>query len=1232
METLENLIKVSEENKMNFENNDKNKALNENMNNEIAKNNEEEKPSNNFNLDNLLNNKISMNNIPEEKEKENEKLENNINVEKNENNIKSENLPLNNEQKTINDIITENNKSNNLNIEYEYKDKEENEEYIGRDRTYSFRPKKAPGTPVLSQKNEKNINEFKIESDKKETEVKETNQIFNSIPAFTETIQTKIENNENINITVNDQITNKHNNNNDESGEDSAYKEEEDFLAQEELKRSQKEEINNVNNKEEKKEDKDVDIIEERKEEEEDDNNEIKAKEKEEEEAQKKYLEEQDKRKSLQNLRNEMDMRTSYLRDSVEQKKKQLIEMLNKKKKLAESQKEKEKDKDKDKLNKGKNNDIIINEKKEKEFNSNTIKSAKKKQLSNTVFNRLYNNDRKKEKEKERQREREREKEKELEAYKKKVIKANITNKNIKSNRSYQNILPTNKKEKEINSIIIDENINDENNLLNNSQAQNINFPMINDLKKDLNKNAPQKQNTSQNLFDTNEFIKKFLNDSKIMNNTKKFEQFTKPIMFDDSVNESFSFRPEINRRSKILCNKRLKNTKNSPPPISKNVKNVKNTKNTKNSKNTKNLKNTKSYVENRRLNASVNELLYEDASFKKQRLENICINEEINFKKSGNKPLISKGSANLLLKNYEVKLNNIIEKYSKKNEGKFSIINVIQCLWEIHIIRELLKNNDKNIEEINLEEIKKIIEKILDKNTKGPREIEEIEFIEQLWIKINPYYTNENDLIEAEKFKKFLKLLFSLNEQSEINKMVGTVDKYLKTINSKKKENIEIKEENNETNENNKNNENNDNNKSNETNENNKNNENNDNNKNNETNENEKNNDNNINTENNNIKEENINDKIFVSIIRKKEYKKQDIWPLSKFIRVFFELKKLLSTYNSTKKEKIMENIVKEREKLLTFTPDFNATSSYFRRKEKKEKNEDNASINSSITGTNKTKRKHDFNKLYEEFMFKKRLHEQALMVLRENKERREAKMCTGRPSINRDYKIKNRKRTPEVGCSRNEFLYKLNKDIMDNRKQKLSEEEKELKKRFSFRPKISTSKFLTNKSYVDGPKYKPKGAEAYIKRNRSVIQFRKKEAEEANKPVQFNYDKILKRKAYVPRIKDLEPSTNLMERNEIHSNEAKSIKNNDNHSMSNYNDNNNNNDNDIYFTIKVKTVTGRVKPLKIYLNNNPIETANNFCNANNIQKNTRDKIIQKIKELKEIYQEMGIKEDKKE
>ena len=252
--------------------------------------------------------------------------------------------------------------------------------------------------------------------------------------------------------------------------------------------------------------------------------------------------------------------------------------------------------------------------------------------------------------------------------------------------------------------------------------------------------------------------------------------------------------------------------------------------------------------------------------------------------------------------------------------------------------------------------------------------------------------------------------------------------------------------------------------------------------------------------------------------------------------------------------------------------------------------------------------------------------------MILRSNKEKKELKMLTDRPKINKDYKMKNRRKTPEVGCSRNEFLYKLNKDILDTKKQNEIKKENEYKK-YSFKPTISSNPFLMNKSFAEGEKNQPKGSEEYIKRNRSLIQFKKRESiKEENRITGQNYEKTIKKKVNLPRIKDLEPSTNLMERNEIHSNEAKSIKNNDNHSMSNYNENNNNNDNDIYFTIKVKTVTGRVKPLKIYLNNNPIETANNFCNANNIQKNTRDKIIQKIKELKEVYQEMGIKEDKKE
>jgi len=900
MSSIDNFIKyfseennIKEENKENFENSIENKGFNQNMINKIERNNLEEKSSNNYNIDNLLNNKVSMNNNFEEKEK----------LEKSEN--------ISNEDK---DIINE-----------------EKDEYIGRDRTYSFKPKKVPGTPVLNKEEENKTNEFKLDNEKQEEEISKTNEIFDNIPAFSEKVQTKIENNENndnlINNIIDDQIINieKYNrrqsfsiernnlndlNDNNEESDDDTYKEEEDFLSKEELRRGKKDELNNMFKKKEKKEDKVIqiiekrkeeegsklaEIIEERKEEEEEDNEETKEKEKEkeEEEAQRKYLEEQDKRKSLQNMRNEMNIRTSSLRDSVEQKKKKLMEMLNEKKNLMENKNNKEKDKEKDKSNN------TINEKKSI---NNSMKygekiNAKKKQLSSTVFNRLYNIDKKKEKEKEK------EKVKPLGRNNNKKIvrnniKYNLKNKNNKLNKSQTNIFSTNKRE--INSFIIDENPSDDNNLLNNSQRLNIHFPMINDLKKELNKKEYHKQKTNQNLFNTKAFIQKFLNDSKNINSSQKFEKFSKPIIIEDSENESYSFRPEINQKSKDLCIKRVKKRKNSSPNLDNN-----------------NL--ARSYIENRRLNAPIGDLLYEDATIKKQKLENICINEKINIKKDGNQSLISKGSVNLLLKNYEIKLNNIIEKYAKLNEGKFSITNAIQILWEIHILREILKYSNKNIEEISLDYIKDITEKILDKNTKVPREIEEIEFVEQFWIKINPYYQNEKDLIEEEQLKRFLKLLFSLNEQSEINKSIGSVNKYLKTIKDPKKENIENKEEDNEININN------------------------------------------DNDNNNNINEENSNNKVFVSLLRKKEYRRQDIWPISKFIRVFFELKKLLSTYKSSKKDKIMEDIKKEREKELTFQPDFNATSSYFRKRQKKDEDEDinNTSINSNNNDNNKKKKK---------------------------------------------------------------------------------------------------------------------------------------------------------------------------------------------------------------------------------------------------------------------------------
>ena len=333
------------------------------------------------------------------------------------------------------------------------------------------------------------------------------------------------------------------------------------------------------------------------------------------------------------------------------------------------------------------------------------------------------------------------------------------------------------------------------------------------------------------------------------------------------------------------------------------------------------------------------------------------------------------------------------------------------------------------------------------------------------------------------------------------------------------------------------------------------------------------------------------------------------------------------------------MEEIIKERDKELTFQPDFNATTSYFKRKsitDKKEDIQNNSMNNSSISGmnSNKNKKKHDFNKIYEEFMLKKKMHEQALMILRQNKDKKEIKMCTDRPKINKNYKIKNRKKTPEVGCSRNEFLYKLNKEIQDTKKQKILERQREIdeKETFSFMPTINKSNIFLNKNFAERPKRMPRGSEEYIKRNRSVIQFKKRQFN-----YQFNtdsnYEKKEHHKVNLHKFIDTEQKNsvnNVNNINNINNIAKKDIEQKDHKEYKEQKDNIEKTDDkinsqkdDVYFTIQVKTAEGYVKPLKIYMNKNPIETANNFCDINNIRKSTRDKIILNIKKLQKQYGE---------
>ena len=1026
----------------------------------------------------------------------------------------------------INEIISnDDNKLNTTNSEYVEKlNNEENSktENALKDKEISFKPKDIQGTANLNKEEGINkVNEFKLEENNinKNMEEIETKVNSNKLPDNLETLDNKIQSNENFLNMIQNQIIDNNKNMNSITNVN---------LNNINIDKEEKTEINNENKKND-----NLNVILDNKKEE---IEEIKK----EENNNNAFTEEQ------KDIKIDSNMNPTMLKDIIQQNKKQLSDILN-----SNIKKE-----DKIEINNNINDDIINNNNEEEKkeikndsinFNININNIEKQKEIKYTNIN--INNIEEKNKNNNINNKKYGEKIKE----KKKQLNNTVLN------RLYNDKKKVNDKEKEKEK---------ENNLKKNGK---INKTTKTQKNKESNKNV---NSSNDNNLCSNLLIQNFLKDSKNSEILKKLEILKQPLLFVDYEDEAYSFKPEINKKSRDLVKKRLQRKKTDINNNNNNKKDIKTT------------------------------------------------------KENENKFVMNKSSISMLLKKNEHNINEIIGKYSNSNDGKLSIVNTIQSLWDIHILREVLKSYSKNIESIDLETIKNIVKEIGNKNAKNTREMEEVEFVEQLWIKINPYYKNEKDFIEKEVLYKFLKILFSFDEQNEINKMITTVENFLKPINKKKKSQIEENKLKEDIKENNIDQDNKD-----------------------------------INNENKDNIEENkdiINNKIsidksfnnkdinnykYISLLREKEFGKNEIWPMSKFLRAFFALKKLIYTYKNTKKAKVMEELIKERDKELTFQPDFNATTTYFKRKsinDKKEDIQNNSLNNSSISGlnSNKNKKKHDFNKIYEEFMLKKKMHEQALMILRQNKDKKEIKMCTDRPKINKHYKIKNRKKTPEVGCSRNEFLYKLNKEILNTRKEKILERQKEIeeKETFSFRPIINKNDIFLNKKFAERHKRMPRGSEEYIKRNRSVIQFKKRQFNyQLN--TDSNYEKPENQKVNLYKINNTEQKNSINNMNKV--NNLNNINN-----INNFNkedteqkehkeykeqedknakaeDKISNKNDDVYFTIQVKTAEGFIKPLKIFINKNPIETANNFCDINNIKKSTRDKIIQNIKILQKQYGE---------
>ncbi len=133
----------------------------------------------------------------------------------------------------------------------------------------------------------------------------------------------------------------------------------------------------------------------------------------------------------------------------------------------------------------------------------------------------------------------------------------------------------------------------------------------------------------------------------------------------------------------------------------------------------------------------------------------------------------MSKYSYNLVIERINKKINNIINKYTIN--GKLSIVNIIQCLSDLKIINELIKNNQ--IIDLKIDTLKTIIENV---NEKDQKKSEELQLLEQIWFTINP---SMDDFINKDIFFEFLKILFSSNKNDINNNQIKELEISVKKL-----------------------------------------------------------------------------------------------------------------------------------------------------------------------------------------------------------------------------------------------------------------------------------------------------------------------------------------------------------------------------------------------------------------------------------------------------------------
>ena len=233
-----------------------------------------------------------------------------------------------------------------------------------------------------------------------------------------------------------------------------------------------------------------------------------------------------------------------------------------------------------------------------------------------------------------------------------------------------------------------------------------------------------------------------------------------------------------------------------------------------------------------------------------------------------------------------------------------------------------------------------------------------------------------------------------------------------------------------------------------------------------------------------------------------------------------------------------------------------------------------------------------------------REKLRQQVLEEMKKENEEKDLKECTFKPKINVEKKRrKNSQNNLKSNISIFDKLYLTDKGKYEKlKKLKEEEEKKEEEKELefcTFKPKLISQNSL--KKSLNSTE-KPKGFDEYQKKMREGI-IKATEKKYMEKNIGQNYEKIKKKNIQPFNITDLKKN-----------NDKKDFK-----------------KDEQFFTIQIKIPNGKERHIKVYLNEDPYDVADNFCKTYCLKNEVKERLAKTILNFRNLYLQKNHIQNKK-